>query len=584
MKIFLRFFVLPLVAVGSLLSLWACSDDFLEVAPTGSLNQEVLATLNGVDLLLVGAYAQLNGRGSWYGGSTNWVHGSIQGGDANKGTTDGDQAVLNDIIRYQLNPTNGPVSNRWNEMFEGVSRANAALNVIRIGIEQENPRIVAEAGRLEGEARFLRGHYYFNLKVSYNQAPFIEAGTSVEEVVTIPSTPDIWSNIEEDFRFGYENLPETQTEVGRANRWAAGAYLGKTLLFQGRWEEARTVLNDVFENGQTSGGQSYALLDDYAQLFNAEFDNNSESVFAIQSAVNTESTNTANPDLVLAYPHNTGSTGPGGCCGFYQPSFDLANSYRTENGLPLSGTSYRDEGNALNTDFGLAATDPFTTDTKPVDPRLDHTVGRRGIPYLRWGAHPGRAWIRDQSYAGPYSPKKHVYYATQEGSFSHEGGWTRGYSAVNWNIIRFADVILMLAEAEIETGDLERGRELINLVRARAANPATLTEISNPDGSTVVPYEISQYTSSFGSQQAARNALYMERKLELAMEGHRFFDLVRWGLAENFLNGYIDYERQFLPVQFSGAAFTAPQDLYYPIPQSEIDLQGTDVLGQNPGY
>ncbi len=581
MQLFTRFFLLPLVAVGSLLTLWACSDEFLEVDPTGSLNQQVLATLDGVDLLLVGAYSQLNGRGGWYSGSSNWVHGSIRGGDANKGTTDGDQGVLNDIIRYQANPTNGPIAEKWRAALEGVNRSNAALNLIRIGVEQEVPAIVAQASRLEGEARFLRGHYYFQLKVLYNQAPFLDAGLTVQEVVAVPSTTDLWPQIEADFRFGYENLPETQSEIGRVNKWAAGSYLGKALVFQEKWGEARTVLNDVVDNGQTSGGDAYGLLDDYADNFNAAFDNSRESIFAVQAAVNTESVNTSNADVVLAFPHNAG---PGNCCGFFQPSFDLVNSYRTENGLPLPGTSYRDEGNALANDFGLGTNDPFTVDDKPVDPRLDHSVGRRGIPYLGWGAHPGRDWVRDQSNGGPYSPKKHVYYADQENTLSHEGGWTRGYSAVNWNILRFADVILLLAETEIELDNLERGRELINMVRMRAANEATLEHLKTADGTTVANYNVRPYGSAFGGKQAALDALYMERKLELAMEGLRFFDLVRWGIAENFLNGYIDYERQFLPVQFGGAQFDSPRDLYYPIPQGQIDLQGTDLLPQNEGY
>ncbi len=584
MKLFIRFLLLPLVAVGGLLTLWACSDEFLEVDPTGSLNQQVLASLDGVDLLLVGAYAQLNGRGGWYSGSANWVHGSIRGGDANKGTTDGDQAVLNDIIRYQANPTNGPIAEKWRASLEGVSRSNAALNVIRIGVEQEVPAIVTQAGRLEGEARFLRAHYYFQLKTLYDQAPFLEAGLPIDEVVAVASTTDLWPLIEADFRFGYENLPETQSQVGRVNKWAAGTYLGKALVFQQKWGDAKTVLDDVFANGQTSGGQAYALLDDYGAIFNAENDNSSESIFAVQAAVNTESTNTSNADLVLAYPHNTGSTGPGGCCGFFQPSFDLANSYRTAGGLPLSGTSYRDEGNALNNDFGLESSDDFEVDSKPVDPRLDHSVGRRGIPYLGWGPHPGKAWIRDQSYGGPYSPKKHVYYASQEGNFSHEGGWTRGYSAVNFNLLRFSEVILLLAEAEIQLDNLDRGRELINMVRMRAASDATLTFLKTDNGNTVANYDVRPYGNAFAGKQAALDALYTERKLEFAMEGLRFMDLVRWGVAESFVNGYISYERQFLPVQFSGAQFDSPRDLYYPIPQGQIDLQGTDILPQNTGY
>ena len=345
------------------------------------------------------------------------------------------------------------------------------------------------------------------------------------------------------------------------------------------------MLSDVVENGQTANGQAYGLLDNYAQAFNAEFDNSMESVFAVQAAANSGTTNNANPDFVLNFPHNTGSTGPGNCCGFFQPTFELANSFRTEDGLPLLDGSYNDEDNRLKTDQGIASTDAFEPDSDPVDPRLDHSVGRRGIPYLGWNGdaneHPGQAWIRDQPYAGPYSPKKFVYYASQEGTLSDGTSWTRGYGSMNYNIIRFADVLLMLAEAEIQTGNVEAGLELINRVRARAANEES--RITRTDGSEAANYEIELY-DGFDSADEALTALYFERKLELSGEGHRFFDLRRWGLAESELNRIVDFESMFLPAAYSGAEFVTPQDLFYPIPQQQIDLQGPDILPQNPGY
>ena len=484
------------------------------------------------------------------------------------------------LFRYQLAPTNTIPNERWREMLEGISRANAALEILSTSLE--DPQVAAQAARIEGEARFLRGHYYFQLKISFDQAPFLEPGLTADEKAMVASTRDIWPRIEEDFMFGYNNLPAVQQEVGRANKWAAAAYLGKTYLFQEKWSDARTVLDDVVENGVTSSGEKYRLLDDYSQIFNAEFDNHAESVFAVQSAVNTGSVNNGNPDFGLNFPHNTGSSGPGNCCGFFQPSFDLANSFRTEDGLPLEGTSYRESSEALKTDQGVEATDPFTVDTKSVDPRIDHSIGRRGIPYLGWGPHPGKAWIRDQPYAGPYSPKKFVYYADQEGTLSDGTSWTRGYPSMNYNIIRFADVLLFLAEAEIQTGDIERGRELINQVRARAANEENV--ITLEDGTPAANYEVSTYDDSFGSAEEALDALYFERKLELSGEGHRFFDLRRWGRADSFLSGYVEYEKQFLPIAFAGADFQVPQDLFYPIPQGQIDLQGSDILPQNPGY
>ena len=570
--------LLSALLLGGLL--WTCSDEFLEVSPRGVLAPSVLATEAGIEGVLLGAYAQLGGRGNYFGGASNWANGSIQGGEANKGTNDGDFTDINQLVQYQLESTSRIPRDRWNGLFEGVTRSNAALELLAIS---EDPLLTDEdRARIGGEARFLRAHYYFQLQISFNQAPYIMEGLSLEEQQVVVSTSN-WDKIEADFQFAFDNLPETQSEAGRANKWAAGAYLGKTFLFQEKWGDARDILSDVVDNGQTTNGQKYGLLDNYAQAFNAEFDNSQESVFAVQAAANSGSTNNANPDFVLNFPHNTGSTGPGNCCGFFQPTFDLANSFRTEDGLPLFNAAYNSPENRLKNDQGLDGNDPdvsFTPDEGPVDPRLDHSVGRRGIPYLGWGPHPGSPWIRDQAYAGPYSPKKFVYYASQEGSFSDGTSWTRGYGSMNYNIIRFSDVLLMLAEAEIESGDTEAGRELINQVRERAGNDASKIQNGGEDAAN---YEIDTY-DSFGSADEALRALYFERKLELSGEGHRFFDLRRWGLADSELDRIIAYERQVLPVAYAGADFVAPQDLYYPIPQGQIDLQGAEILPQNPGY
>jgi hypothetical protein len=154
---------------------------------------------------------------------------------------------------------------------------------------------------------------------------------------------------------------------------------------------------------------------------------------------------------------------------------------------------------------------------------------------------------------------------------------------MNYTIIRFADVLLMAAEAEIEAGSLERARELVNMVRARAANSEHW--VKNPDGSNAANYVISEYPASqFADKASATTALRMERKLELSGEGHRFFDLVRWGIAAEVLNAYLQHEAKYLVTKFGGAKFTAGKNEYFPIPQTQIDIQGSDVLSQNPGY
>ena len=400
-------------------------------------------------------------------------------------------------------------------------------------------------------------------------------------ISSIANSADVWSKIEADFQFAYDNLPAVQGQAGRVNKWAAAAYMGKAKLYQKDYAGAKQWSDNVIANGVTPSGDKYALLDNYASIYNAEFDNNAEAVFDVESANNTGSVNNANYFDDLNYPYNTGSDGPGNCCGFFQPSFELANSFRTKDGLPLLDKSYNSADNEVAHDFLIESSDPFTPDAKPLDPRIDHSIGRRSIPYLDWIAHPGKNWIRKQDYAGPYSPRKYIYYKSQEGSLTDASSWTRGYALMNYTIIRFADVLLMAAEAEIEAGSLDKALEYVNQVRARAANSDYW--VKNPDGSNAANYQIELY-GSFASKADATKAVQMERKLELSGEGHRFFDLVRWGIAADELNAYLQYESKYLVTKFGGASFTSGKNEYYPIPQTQIDIQGSDVLSQNPGY
>jgi starch-binding outer membrane protein, SusD/RagB family len=557
----------------------SCRDSFLEVAPTGSLADAQLATKAGVEGVLIGAYAALNGVfGNRLEGPNHWVTGSICGGDANKGTDPGDYSSINPMQRYETDPTQGDLSALWRGRYEGVSRCNTVLRLL----SQAKDISPADAARIAGEARLLRGHFYFDLKKHFNSIPYFDEKTPASEIPKVANSPAVWDKIEADFQFAFTNLPETQGQAGRVNKWAASAYMGKAKLYQKKYAEAKTWFDNTINNGKTTNGKKYQLLEDYTQIFNAEYDNHAEAVMDVESSMNTGSVANANYFDDLNYPYNTGLDGPGNCCGFFQPSFDLANTFRTKDGLPLMDGSYNSDANALKHDYGVESSAPFTPDAGPVDPRLDHSIGRRGIPYLDWIAHPGKAWIRAQPYAGPYSPKKYVYYKSQENKLTDGSSWTRGYATMNYTIIRFADVLLMAAEAEIEAGSLAKARELTNLVRARAANKAHW--VKKADGTPAANYVIALYPeSAFASKASANEVVRMERKLELSGEGHRFFDLVRWGIAEPVLNAYLRNEAKILVTKFGGAKFTAGNDEYYPIPQREIDLQGT-VLKQNPGY
>ena len=566
--------VLLLITVGI-----ACKDSFLNQPPTGTLSSAQLTTNAGLQATLIGAYAELNGRDyGWFGSSFNWLWGSVTGGDANKGSNAGDQSTAVFIQNFTVIPTAGPINDKYRAMYEGISRANTVLRVLQAPGPDVTPAI---AQNLSAQARFLRGHYYFELKRTYNNTPYVDETVDYSSGVTkVTNGADLWPKIEADFNYAYTNLPEKQDASGRANKWAAASYLAKTYMYEKKFAEAKALFDLIIANGKTASGQPYALVADFTQLFNAANSINSEAIFAIQNAANTGSVTNANPDMVLNFPF---SGGPGSCCGFFQPSFEMANSFRTDaTGLPLLDGSYNVGANQLKTDQGLSSADAFTPDAGPLDPRIDYSVGRRGIPYLDWGPHPGANWIRDQVYGGPFAPRKFVYPKAQTGTYQDGTGWTPGYTTINYNIIRYADVLLMAAEAEVELNNLEKARGYVNQVRGRAANPAIF--VKGTDGKPASNYVISLYTAPWTNQATARDAVRFERKLELSGEGHRFFDLVRWGIADKAVNAFLAYESSRLPGTYAGAKFTAGKNEYMPIPQQQIDLQGTSILKQNNGY
>ncbi|MDE0560803.1 RagB/SusD family nutrient uptake outer membrane protein [Algoriphagus sp. NF] len=556
----------------------SCSDEFLEVPPTGLLAEAQLSSLAGIEASLIAAYSQVNGRGNRLGSPSNWVWGSIRGGEANKGTDPGDFTTINPIQRFENDAASGEMGSKWNVAYEGIARAN---NVLRL-LQNPGPDVTeSDAVRLAAQARFLRGHFYFELKRLYGNTPYVDEnidyGSGLEEV---SNNQDLYPFIEADFQYAIDNLPPTQGQVGRVNSWAAKAYMGKVLLYQGKFGPAKTLFDDVIANGVTSNGLKYDLVPYYDDMFRGANDNHQESVWAYQAAAGTGSVLNANPEFDLNFPYNTGPAGPGNCCGFFQPSFTFVNAFRTDaNGLPLLDKSYNDPANRVVSDMGLNSDQAFTPDSGNLDPRLDHTVGRRGIPYLDWQDHPGAAWIRNQPNGGPYSPKKYVYARTEQGSFQDNSSWTPGYTGINFMIIRFADVLLMSAEADIETGNLESARAKVNRVRERAMNSELLRE----DGTPAANYVISTYDQPWTDANAARTAVRMERMLELGMEGHRFFDLVRWNTVQEELDFYFALDGSILTGALGGARFTDPYKLV-PIPQDQIDLVGSDILIQNPGF
>jgi hypothetical protein len=564
----------------------------------GALETPLLETKDGVNGLLVGTYAALDGMAGdqngtyaigggnpWETSPDNWVLGGVAAGDANKGSIAGDVSEIEPIMQFYSDPTNVFYNSKWKADYEGISRANTTLKVVA----KVTTLTDAEKANIIGQARFLRGHYYFDLRKIFKNVPYIDETTTN---FNQPNNTDVWSKIEADFDFAYKNLPGTQASVGMVNKWAAGAYLAKTYLYEQKYAEAKVVFDDVILNGLTSNGLKYALNAKFDDNFTPETENSAEAVFAIQMAANVDPAgpSNANNGDMLNFPYGTNSPFP--CCGFYQPSADLVNHFRTDaNGLP-----YLDDfdSHPIKNDMHISSSTAFTPDAGNIDPRLDWTAGRRGIPYLDWGVHPGDSWVRDQSYAGPYSPIKNVYWNATQDVDGDNHSWAPG-SAINYNVIRFADVLLMAAEVEAQLGNMPKAQTYVNMVRTRAANPAgwvhTYKDPKNPTGGfTNTPaanYKVSPYPGgAFVSKDFALKAIYFERKIELAMEGHRFFDLVRWGTAETELNAYFKYQNTVTTDLRSGKYVKGKND-YYPIPQRQIDLSasgGSPVLKQNTGY
>ena len=587
-------FIISVVAAGLLLD--ACSKSFLERAPQGTLTAGDVSSKDGIAALLIGVYAALDGQAQdqtaigggnpWEATPTNWIYGSVAGGDAHKGSDAGDQPPVSQIATGQFDPSNGFFNTKWKVLFDGIVRANNLLALL----PNATGMTAAEKSQVKAEARFLRGHFYFELKKMFDKVPWVDETMIVD--YKQPNNVDIWPKIEADFQFATDSLPELQSQVGRANKWAGMSYLAKTYVYQAKYTAAKPLFDLITTQGKTPLGVKYGLTARFQDNFDSEQKNKQESVFAIQMSANNGTGQIAgsNQGEMLNFPYNS----PFGCCGFYQPTQDLVNSYRTT----AAGLPYLDDYNdhAVKSDMKLLSTDPFTPDAGPLDPRLDWTVGRRGIPYLDWGNHPGRTWIRDQTYAGPYGPKKNVYWQFNQDKYKDANSWAPG-SAINVVLIRYADVLLMAAETEAKLGNLDAAQGYVNQVRIRAGNPATqvykyINDATPMGGFSTTPaanYVVNPYPAgafTAGGEAYALKAIYHERKLELAMEGQRFFDLVRWGIAPAALTAFYAYESK-ITTDLAGAKFTVGRNEHYPIPQRQIDLSfkgGVKTLEQNQGY
>jgi hypothetical protein len=566
--------IITLIAALAIIS--SCSESFLEIKPKGVLDQGVLATEKGVDMLLIGAYSLLDGVSSqfgWEAASSNWVYGDIRGMVGNKGTDSGDQPDINPIQTFSETAANPYLNVKWRQVYEGISRANSAINVAAQALA-DGAITQAKHDEYVNQAKALRGWYHFEAWRMWEKVPYVDETT---DLLNVTNADDPRDKIIADLQAGIA-LPENMGQVGRFNKTVCQVLTAKAMMQMKKDYAGALPLLNAAKTGKKPNGGAIGLAPTYGEIFDVVNRNGMEAVYTVQYSVNDGSGGwNGGWGEVLNFPYKGGGS-PGGCCGFFQATQEFVNSFRTSGGLPLLGETggvadYNLAANKVKNDQGVAIGDPFTPDAGELDPRLDWSIGRRGIPYWDWGKHTGADWIRDQSYAGPYSPKKQVYKKSQEGQYTEVGNWTSGWTANGYRMIRYADILLLIAECQIEGSDLAGARTNINLVRARAANAAGFVM----DGAVpAANYVINQYPAAgapFDNQANARKALRMERKLELGMEGHRWFDLNRWGITVAELTKVLTYEKtQQWGNSMYGTNTVGAEDVTYPIPQRQIDL------------
>jgi hypothetical protein len=547
----------------------------LDYTPKGVLSSTDLGapTPNQAEGLVTAAYAAI-GNGDMIGPIySKWAYGSVRSDDTYKGGGGtGDVGEVDAMEHYNLvTPSmDAFVSRTWKNLFKSISRANVAIRAINSLADADYPQ---KKTRL-GEMRFLRAHSYFTMKLLYKNIPIFDETATADDILKVSNdlkNEDAWNKIAADFQFAVDNLPETQPELARANKFAAQAYLAKLKLYQAYQQDDKhqvtginqALLQEVVNLTQaviTSG--KYSLSPDIADNFLPETENGPESIFAIQFTINDGTTaGRLSFEDGLNYPHGAPQYG---CCGFHASSQNLVNAHTTDaNGLPNFTT------------FNNSIAD-LTTAT--VDVRLDHTVGIDGHPYKYDNTKPfSNSWVRDPGVYGNFHTMRFQQLATS-GSYFKLGPFMG--TAKNYDVLRYDDILLIQAEAYIELGQQDKALPLINQIRARAA--ASTGRLKKADGTFPSKYNVGQYTAAGWTQDYARKALQWERRLEFATEGERFFDLVRWGIAEPTLNAYVNVEKTRRPF-LATAKFTAGRDEYLPIPQSEITFTN-GLYKQNPGY
>jgi hypothetical protein len=605
------------------LGLYGCQNFLTDASkPQGTLDQSTLATAAGVEGTLIAAYRTLdctaNTNSDWGCAASNWVWGTVAADESYKGSTLSDQPPINDVEGYHWGTANASsyLNTKWRNLYEGINRANATLRLLK-QVQAASPGAIspADASGIEGEATFLRAHYHFEAYRMWGGIPYYREDDTDFRKANLKAS-DVPAEILKDLDAAIAKLPAEprNTQKGRATSWMAKAYKGRVLMYEGQYAAAIPVFEDVVNS------KVYGLAPSYDEVWTGikAFRNGPEEILAFDASVNDGEPNGNNGNYGerLNFPYS-GSHFQ--CCGFNQPTQNLVNFFKVDaaTGLPLvmvdSTTWNVDDANLDG-----------KRNTVAVDPRLDYTVGRDSVPYKDWGFMTiAGGWVRDVANGGPYTPKKNAQEKVS-GAESSSAGWQpQQENSVHIHLFRYADLLLMLAEAYVEQNNLAGATTIVNQIRDRAAarvqgcgDASVVTYYStkavNCNGSAALTvampaipaggktalampwatYEIGEYPV-FPSQAYGREAVRTERRLELAMEGQRMFDLRRWGepYAAGHINGFVNgigggvekTRRLFL----ANAEPFVQKHMFYPIPTEQIDLSkvaGQARLQQNTGW
>lgn len=551
-------------SVGIVLSLYSC-EDFLEVPTSGALTDDELTGCEQVENAVISAYAGI-GNDEINRPLSLWNYGNVRADDAYKGgsgANDGEFLHFLEISSPSIGNETWYTDGFWYNNYVAISRANFALKLLNNISEKEMPNKKTRIA----EMRFLRGHMHFIQKIVFKMIPYIDESMSPEDIANTSNVAltndELWQKIADDFQFAYDNLPETQPEVGRANKYAAAAYLAKVYLYKAyRQDEMHNVVS--IDNGDMQKvidltgfliNIPYRLENDFAYNFlPGSYENGPESLFAVQYSKNDGTTyGRLNMGNALTTPT------PGG--DFNKPSQNLVNAFKTNNGLPIFDT-YSDVD--------------YNEVTDKTDPRLFHTVAIPGKPYKYTNKNFKTDQSRNPNMYGYYSSLKENVDPASE-YYVKTGPWYA--NSKNTIVIRYADVLLMRAEALIETGNFKDALPLINQIRNRAKASTSLISFAS-SYVNIQPYE--DDVNCIWTQNYARKALRFERRLEFAMEGSRFFDLVRWGIADSVMNSYY-LKEEAKHNYYQGAHFTKNKNEYVPVPIQQINFS-KGIYKQNYGF